>query len=109
LQEIRVTGDHARNVGKSHIPLATITYETVKYLENTPCVRQTPEIIAKYMKEVEKFNLTKLEKLLLINLRPTTAVEIQLIIQDSEERLTDEQVEELISITVEHLPEFIGE
>ena len=55
--------------------------QTVKYLENTPCVRQTPEIIAKYNKEVEKFNLTKPEKLLLINLRPTTAVEIQLVLR----------------------------
>lgn len=59
--------------------LATITYETLKYLENTPCSQQTPESITNCIKELEPFNLNKNEKLMIINSPPTTALEIQLV------------------------------
>lgn len=78
--------------------LATITYETVKYLESTPCKIQTPDLIENLMKELQPFNLTKAEKLQVLNQCPKSAVEIQLIVEESEERLTEEQIFELIDI-----------
>ena len=89
--------------------LATISYEVMKYLEKTPCRLQNEDVIRQFLLDVAPFNLTKGEKLQLLNLRPSTPVEIQLIIEESEERLrTDEELEKLIEI-VAKIPEDIQE
>ncbi|KAK5640962.1 hypothetical protein RI129_009509 [Pyrocoelia pectoralis] len=93
-----------RKKDKRQGQLATITYETLRYLENTPCNQQTPETITTCLKALERFNLSKNEKLMIINLPPTTALEIQLMIEESEERLTEEQVNEILVIVAEHFP-----
>jgi len=93
-----------RKKDKRQGQLATITYETLRYLENTPCQEQTPESITACLKAFEPFNLNKNEKLMMINSPPTTALEIQLMIEESEERLTEEQVQRLLQIIIEHFP-----
>lgn len=56
------------------------------------------------MTEVKQFNkLTKSEVLTMINEPPNLALHIQLIVEDSEERLTDTQVEELIALSKKYL------
>lgn len=90
---------------KTQADLANIAFETMKYLEKTACRNQNAEVIQGFLQAVKEFKLTKAEKLQLINLRPTTPVEMQLIIEDSEERLSEEQVEELIGLVELHLPD----
>ena len=84
--------------------LATITYSALKYLEGTTCAKQSPTVLQTFMRAVQKFNLTKAERLQILNTRPVTAVEIQLIVEESEERLTEEQIEELIEIITTCIP-----
>ena len=55
---------------------------------------------------IEKYNLTPSEKLLILNHCPESAVEIQLLIEDSEERLSEEQVDLILQEVKVHL---IGE
>nr|CAD7393470.1 unnamed protein product [Timema cristinae] len=75
-----------------------VQISTIKYLQDTPCNLQTPEMIHKFLKALEPYKLTKAEKLLLLNNPPKTPLEIQLIVEESEERLSDEQVEELLQL-----------
>lgn len=88
--------------------LNTITYETLKYLNETTASVQTPESIENVLKNLSSYGLTKAEKLQLINLRPTTAVELSLIIEESEERISEEQMEEILEILLE-LPALVNE
>jgi len=88
--------------------LNTVTYETLKYLEQTPCIEQNQDIITKFYHEVKKFDLKKSEILQILNLRPTTPVELQLIIEDSETRLTEVQSNELIDLIRTQLPPLGG-
>lgn len=99
-------GNSKKRQAKHLVNLSTICYEARKHLEKTPCKSQSPEIIEDFLKAMEPFKLTKAEKLQLLNLRPTTPVEIQLIIEDSEERLkTDQEIEELLNVIATKLPD----
>jgi hypothetical protein len=93
------------NIDK-HLP--TIVYESLRYLEKTPCVYQSTLIVNEFLRKCEEkkdqFKLTKIEKLQILNLRPSSAVELQYIIEDSEERFTIEQMDELLEFVQYNLP-----
>lgn len=44
------------------------------------------------------------EKLQLVNLRPTQPVELQLVIEEIEERFNEEEISEIIELVTKHLP-----
>ncbi|KAM7348581.1 RNA polymerase III subunit I isoform 2-T2 [Cochliomyia hominivorax] len=84
--------------------LATITYETLQYLEDSPCKYQNRETIMAFINDMQQYKLTTNECLMMVNDPPTSALHIQLLIEDSEERLTEEQVNNIIEITKTHFP-----
>eukprot|EP00320_Phaeocystis_rex_P020012 CAMPEP_0119058764 /NCGR_PEP_ID=MMETSP1178-20130426/3028_1 /TAXON_ID=33656 /ORGANISM="unid sp, Strain CCMP2000" /LENGTH=156 /DNA_ID=CAMNT_0007039743 /DNA_START=12 /DNA_END=482 /DNA_ORIENTATION=- len=76
---------------------AAINEDVVAYLEEACCAAQSSDSIAAFMKACEPFNLKHAEILNLINEQPGTLVEIHLIVEECEERLTQEQVLELLA------------
>jgi len=50
------------------------------------------------------FRLTKSEKLEIINQRPNNIVELQLVIEESEERFSEEAMNQLLELIVAHVP-----
>lgn len=52
---------------------------------------------------VKPFKLTKAECLMMVNDPPTTPLHIQLLVDDSEERLTEDEVTQLIGISKQYL------
>lgn len=86
------------------LALRTILYETLSYLLETPAPSQTEEQIKSFIGVMTPYKLTGAEILQLINLRPTTAVEVQLVVEECEERLTEDQVNEIVTIVKQHFP-----
>ncbi|KAI3917785.1 hypothetical protein MKW92_053920 [Papaver armeniacum] len=60
--------------------------------------------INEFLKSCEKYKLAKAEKLNIINIRPATLVEIDPIIEECQDRLNEEQVEELVELIANLFP-----
>ncbi|GAA5901382.1 hypothetical protein JCM6882_007762 [Rhodosporidiobolus microsporus] len=86
--------------------LHTVTFEALSYLEEPvhPMRRQTTESVGKLLDELEELDLTKAERLQLVNLAPTSIVELHVCIEDIGERFpTDASQEHLLSLIKSHL------
>uniref|UniRef100_A0A669PD13 DNA-directed RNA polymerase III subunit RPC9 n=1 Tax=Phasianus colchicus TaxID=9054 RepID=A0A669PD13_PHACC len=76
-QQRKESGKSKQSSGQQN--LNTIMYETLKYISKTPCRYQSPETVKEFLVAMKGHKLTKAEKLQLLNHRPVTAVEIQLV------------------------------
>ncbi|XP_041675159.1 DNA-directed RNA polymerase III subunit RPC9 [Drosophila eugracilis] len=82
--------------------LATVTYEALQYLEDSPCKTQTRENIVNYVKDLSTYRLKSNEVLQMINDPPTSALHTQLLIDDNKAPLTDEENEKIIQLSYKH-------
>ncbi|CAB3221426.1 unnamed protein product [Arctia plantaginis] len=96
--------DNTQKKHKREGSLATVTYETVHYLQDTVCKNQSAQSIQKFLDAMKQFKLTKTEKLMMVNTPPRTELEIQLIVQESEERLSEDDVRNIITLVNEIFP-----
>ena len=72
-------------------------------LKLTPAGGQSKDKLEQFLKAVEPFKLTASECLNLINSKPTTDVEIHLLVEDCEKRLKEEEIENLLALSKELL------
>ncbi|KAH8276737.1 hypothetical protein KR044_002707, partial [Drosophila immigrans] len=82
--------------------LATVTYEALQYLEESPCKTQTRESITNYLRDLATYKLKPHEVLQMVNDPPTSALHTQLLIDDNKAPLTDEENEAIIQLTHKH-------
>ncbi|SPP78122.1 DNA-directed RNA polymerase III subunit RPC9 [Drosophila guanche] len=82
--------------------LATVTYEALQYLEESPCKTQTREGIISYVKDLANYRLKSHEVLQMVNDPPTSPLHTQLLIDDNKSPLTDEENEKIIQLTYKH-------
>ncbi|KAJ7778080.1 HRDC-like protein [Mycena metata] len=84
--------------------LRTVSFEAIKYLsaDYQPTASQTPEAIAQLIKSLEPYDLTKAEKLQIVNLAPQQHIELYVIVEELEDRLA-ERMEDVMSHVQESL------
>lgn len=80
--------------------LATILYETTSYLESSPAASSSTQQLAKFldMLKEKQYELSKMEKIQLVNLKPQNETELILTIDNIEEKLNEEQRVELLEM-----------
>lgn len=85
---------------KKQTNLATILYETTSYLKSSPAASSTLSSVAEFLDAIKEkqYDLSKMEKVQLVNLKPERETELYLIIDNIEEKLTDEQRVELLEL-----------
>lgn len=84
--------------------LATILYETSHYLQDSVTNIQDASYVQGIMEALRDFpvKLTLQEKLMIVNNPPTSSLELSLLVRDADERLTEEQIEDLLGLISEH-------
>lgn len=79
--------------------------KTLSYFEKFSQVTlQTAEAVEQLMKFLLDFKLTKAEKLQIVNLLPRTMVEFYLIVEECEDRFSEEEVERILNFINELFP-----
>ncbi|KAF8073855.1 hypothetical protein FPV67DRAFT_1446712 [Lyophyllum atratum] len=82
-----------------HDPLVpSLGLKAMQYLsaDFLPTTRQSPHGIAQLVKDLASYELTKAEKLQIVNLAPTLPVELYVIVEELEDRLGD-QMENILA------------
>ncbi|KAM0748550.1 hypothetical protein T439DRAFT_382362 [Meredithblackwellia eburnea MCA 4105] len=85
--------------------LHTVTFECIKYLEDQihPIRRQSKSSIKKLMEAMKAYDLTKAERLQIVNLAPVSDVELFVCIEDCDTRFPEETRPALLSLIKSHL------
>jgi len=84
--------------------LLTIEFEVRNYLSQMPGGVQTPAHVTAALTALKKCPLTKAERLQMINLRPTSAVEMHLVVEECEERFSEAELDNIIHTIERTLP-----
>ncbi|WFD33665.1 hypothetical protein MCUN1_000478 [Malassezia cuniculi] len=96
----------------------TVQFEAISSLSQPvrPCARQNPEQIRAFLEDIESSGfappderilagepgLTKAERLQLVNHAPMSVVELHTLVEELGQRLTDEQIDQVLAIVSRH-------
>uniref|UniRef100_A0A061RUZ3 DNA-directed RNA polymerase III subunit RPC9 n=1 Tax=Tetraselmis sp. GSL018 TaxID=582737 RepID=A0A061RUZ3_9CHLO len=96
LQVLEERGSNSLGDQASGLPSERKVHE---YLRTHSAGNIPRDALMKFLEAVQEFKLSKTEILQIINLKPSTMVEMYLIIQDCDERLNEEALEKLLDRT----------
>jgi len=88
-REEEITGQTDNTFIEPSENLRTVEIEAIQYLSSdylSTC-RESPQGIKQLVKDLEPYNLSKAEKLQIVNLAPTQPVELYVIVEELEDRL----------------------
>ncbi|KCV67896.1 hypothetical protein H696_05625 [Fonticula alba] len=92
--------------GKKRQPknLMQVEADVKAHLHDRPCAHQTEEHIAAFLEAAIHSGLTKSEKLQILNHQPRSLVELHVLLQEAEERFSEEQLGQILAMIHQHLP-----
>ncbi|KAF3684354.1 putative phosphoglucan phosphatase DSP4, chloroplastic-like isoform X1 [Capsicum annuum] len=87
-------------------PIAPSEFKVYDYLEQTAACNQTRQVIGEFLEKCKSVNLAKAEILNIINIRPSSLVELYPIIEEYDTRFGEaaETMEEFVETVVKLLP-----
>lgn len=85
--------------------LESITRDVTSYLSKSPTAIQKIENITKAMQDLSKYELEKIEKLQIINSAPYSLVNLYSIVEECDQRFTEEEIEDILNIIQTHFPQ----
>ncbi|KAF7326011.1 RPOL4c domain-containing protein [Mycena kentingensis (nom. inval.)] len=90
-------GGRDPTVVETHENLRTVSFEAIKYLsaEYQPTPKQSPEAVTKLVKSLEPYGFTKAEKLQIVNLAPQENIELYVVVEELEDRLSEDRMAEV--------------
>lgn len=113
LKEIQQQGNNKapdKKFKRSFNPdLETITKDLTSYLSKTPAQTQTTDMITQCMRDLAKFKLEKIEKLQIINSTPYSLVSLYSMIEECDQRFSEDESNEILDIVNTHFPHKAGE
>ncbi|KAG9227793.1 hypothetical protein CCMSSC00406_0000561 [Pleurotus cornucopiae] len=103
-------GKDVRDVDVSE-NLRTMEVEAIQYFASDiqPAPYQTPEGIRQLLRSLAPYNLTKAEKLQIVNIAPQSMPVLWAIIEEMEDRMTVDQMQEIIRLVQNSLTKDIKE
>jgi DNA-directed RNA polymerase subunit F len=69
-----------------------------------PCAKQTEENVVIFLQRTKEFDISKVEKLQLLNYRPASLVDLFVILENCEDRFSAEQLDQILETVQELFP-----
>lgn len=87
----------------------TIEFECLEYLSACPSASLTEDKLKGLLGHLSGLKVTKLERLMLCNALPSTAVEFHAIVEECEERFGQDEIESVLDFIKRNVLEHAGE
>lgn len=85
--------------------LTEVETQVWEYLNGTRRCTATRQAAAEFLQAIDKFKLSKYEQLQLLNQRPLQHVELHLLVDNCDDRFSEEECEELLGLVKQFLSE----
>jgi DNA-directed RNA polymerase subunit F len=88
----------ARSTRRTSQSVLTIEFECIEYLKAAPSGPLSKEQVNGLLQFLAAKELTKLERLMIVNQLPKTAVHFHVIVEECEERFADDEIEQILEV-----------